>query len=267
MRLHNQQPHCFFSVKHSVKFEISHIWMGYNQLMVVKNGASPLICLRGVKKTYSGTAGEFPALKGIDLEINQGEFVSVTGKSGAGKTTLVNIITGVDHITAGEVWVGGELIHQMNESKRSRWRGSFMGVVYQTYQLLPNLTVLDNVMLPMDFCGYFKQKISPKKAIELLREVEIEEHANKIPANISGGQQQRVAIARALANDPPIIVADEPTGRLDSVTGETIFQIFERLSQQGKTILMVTHDTSLAKRTQRVLYLEDGCLTGEERNG
>jgi putative ABC transport system ATP-binding protein len=238
----------------------------YNQIMFVRNNAPLFIRLKGVKKTYIGAAGDFPALKGVDLEINEGEFVSVMGKSGAGKTTLVNMITGVDHLTAGEVWVGGVSIHQMDESKRSRWRGRSMGVVYQTFQLMPNLNLIDNVMLPMDFCGFFKQGVSPKRAMELLREVDIEEHAYKLPANISGGQQQRVAIARALANDPPVIVADEPTGRLDSVTGETIFQIFERLYQLGKTILMVTHDESLAIRTPRVLYLEDGCLVGEERN-
>lgn len=238
----------------------------YNQIMFVKNSAPPLIRLKGVKKTYIGAAGDFPALKGVDLEIYEGEFVSVMGKSGAGKTTLVNMITGVDHLTAGEVWVGGVSIHQMDESKRSRWRGRGMGVVYQTFQLMPNLNLIDNVMLPMDFCGFFKQGVSPKRAMELLREVDIEEHAYKLPANISGGQQQRVAIARALANDPPVIVADEPTGRLDSVTGETIFQIFERLYQLGKTILMVTHDESLAIRTPRVLYLEDGCLVGEEKH-
>ncbi|MCJ7532821.1 MAG: ABC transporter ATP-binding protein, partial [Anaerolineales bacterium] len=199
----------------------------------------PLIRLRGVRKTYRTAAGDFPALRGIDLDVYPGEFIGILGKSGAGKTTLVNLLTGVDHLTSGEIWVGGVPIHQLDENQLALWRGRNVGVVYQSFQLLPSLTLLDNIMLPMDFCGFFKPLISPARARELLRQVELEEHAYKLPTAISGGQQQRVAIARALANDPPVLVADEPTGRLDSITAETIFQIFTELIAQGKTIVMV----------------------------
>jgi len=220
----------------------------------------PLIRLRGVRKTYRTPAGDFPALRGIDLDVYPGEFVGILGKSGAGKTTLVNLLTGVDHLTSGEIWVGGEPIHQLDENHLALWRGRNVGVVYQTFQLLPSLTLLDNIMLPMDFCGYYKPLISSARARELLRQVELEDHAYKLPTAISGGQQQRVAIARALANDPPVLVADEPTGRLDSITAETIFQIFTELIAQGKTIVMVTHDLSLAERVSRPVWMSDGAI-------
>lgn len=220
----------------------------------------PLIRLRGVRKTYRTPAGDFPALRGIDLDVYPGEFVGILGKSGAGKTTLVNLLTGVDHLTSGEIWVGGVPIHQLDENRLALWRGRNVGVVYQTFQLLPSLTLLDNIMLPMDFCGYYKPLVSPARARELLRQVELEEHAYKLPTAISGGQQQRVAIARALANDPPVLVADEPTGRLDSITAETIFQIFTELIAQGKTIVMVTHDLSLAERVSRPVWISDGAI-------
>lgn len=221
------------------------------------------IRLRGVKKAYQTAAGEFFALKGIDADIYPGEFIGILGKSGAGKTTLVNLITGVDHLTEGEIWVGDIPVHSLNEDQAARWRGRNLGVIYQTFQLMPTLSVIENVMLPMDFAGRYRPFISRQRAMEILRQVELEEHADKLPANISGGQQQRVAIARALANDPPLIVADEPTGRLDSVTAETIFQIFERLIEQGKTIVMVTHDTTFAGRFSRVLWIADGKLVPE----
>lgn len=220
----------------------------------------PLIRLRGVRKTYRTPAGDFPALRGIDLDVYPGEFIGILGKSGAGKTTLVNLLTGVDHLTSGEIWVGGVPIHQLDENQLALWRGRNVGVVYQSFQLLPSLTLLDNIMLPMDFCGFFKPLISPARARELLRQVELEEHAYKLPTAISGGQQQRVAIARALANDPPVLVADEPTGRLDSITAETIFQIFTELIAQGKTIVMVTHDLSLAERVSHPVWMSDGAI-------
>ena len=220
----------------------------------------PLIRLRGVRKTYRTAAGDFPALRGIDLDVYPGEFIGILGKSGAGKTTLVNLLTGVDHLTSGEIWVGGVPIHQLDENQLALWRGRNVGVVYQSFQLLPSLTLLDNIMLPMDFCGFFKPLISPARARELLRQVELEEHAYKLPTAISGGQQQRVAIARALANDPPVLVADEPTGRLDSITAETIFQIFTELIAQGKTIVMVTHDLSLAERVSHPVWMSDGAI-------
>jgi len=220
----------------------------------------PLIRLRGVRKTYRTPAGDFPALRGIDLDVYPGEYVGILGKSGAGKTTLVNLLTGVDHLTSGEIWVGGVPIHQLDENQLALWRGRNVGVVYQSFQLLPSLTLLDNIMLPMDFCGFFKPLISPARARELLCQVELEDHAYKLPTAISGGQQQRVAIARALANNPPVLVADEPTGRLDSITAETIFQIFTELIAQGKTIVMVTHDLSLAERVSRPVWMSDGAI-------
>jgi putative ABC transport system ATP-binding protein len=224
------------------------------------NLLSPLIAMRGVVKVYMTAAGEFQALKGIDLEVYQGEFVGIIGKSGAGKTTLINMATGVDHLTTGEVWVQGTPVHRLGEDQLALWRGRNLGIVYQAFHLMPTLSLLDNIMLPMDLCGLFHNKKSPQRALELLRQVGLEGHAHKLPSEISGGQQQRVAIARALANDPPLIVADEPTGRLDSANAENIFQIFVSLVQQGKTILMVTHDNQLSQRVSRVLSIADGEL-------
>lgn len=220
----------------------------------------PLVYLHQVVKTYASAGGEVQALKGVSLEIQPGEFIAILGKSGAGKTTLVNMITGVDHVTSGEVWVDSLAIHKMNENQLAVWRGQNLGVIYQSFQLLPTLSLLDNVMLPMDLAGNYRPLKSAERAMTLLRDVELEEHAQKLPSAISGGQQQRVAIARALANDPSILVADEPTGRLDSVTAETIFHIFERLHQQGKTILVVTHDLTLAQRADRTITIIDGQL-------
>jgi putative ABC transport system ATP-binding protein len=223
----------------------------------------PIVELRDVVKTYSTEAGEFPALRGINLSIQPGEFLGIVGKSGAGKSTLLNMINGVDHLTSGEVNVrfgaDGVSVHRLSESDLSLWRGRTMGIVYQSFQLLSMLTLIDNVVLPMDLCGLYKPRESRERAMELLRLVEIEEHANKYPTQISGGQQQRVAIARALVNDPPILIADEPTGSLDSITADHIFDVFEHLvTDQGKTIIMVTHDNSLAPRFSRHLTLADG---------
>jgi putative ABC transport system ATP-binding protein len=224
-----------------------------------------------VVKVYSTAAGEFTALNGLNLQIDRGEFVGIVGKSGAGKSTLLNMITGVDHLTSGEVTVNSNgtpiSIHKMSEDGIALWRGQNLGVVYQSFQLLPMLTLVENIVLPMDLCGKFKPKQSRQRALELLRLVEIEDHADKLPSQISGGQQQRVAIARALANDPPILVADEPTGSLDSVTAEHIFEVFEHLvSGLGKTIIMVTHDQSLAPRFTRTLGIADGELIRPERS-
>lgn len=223
-----------------------------------KNGNPPLVRLRQVVKVYSNPAGDFRALKGITADVYPGEFVGIIGKSGAGKSTLLNMITGADALTSGEVTVGGVSVHSMSESRMALWRGRNLGVVHQTFQLLPMLSLLDNILLPMDFCGLYKVRASRKRAVELLRQMELEEHAYKLPSLISGGQQQRVAIARALANDPPILIADEPTGSLDSVTAETVFQVFEELVRQGKTIIMVTHDNTLAPRFSRILRISDG---------
>ena len=226
------------------------------------NKSTALIELRQVYKVYETAAGDFPALRGITAQVYPAEFLGVIGKSGAGKSTLLNMITGVDHLTAGEVifHTDGKTIsiQQLSEDELALWRGRSMGVVYQSFQLLPMLTLLENIQLPMDLCGLYQRGRSRQRALELLQLVELEEHAFKLPNFISGGQQQRVAIARALANDPPVIVADEPTGSLDSVTAEHVFQVFERLVEKGKTIIMVTHDNSLAPRFSRHLYIQDG---------
>jgi len=226
------------------------------------NGSKPtsehLVELRRVVKAYETEAGDFIALKGVDLTIDAGEFVAVVGKSGSGKSTMINMITGIDRPTSGEVYVNGTAIHTLNEDRMARWRGRNMGVVFQFFQLLPTLTVLENVMLPMDFCNVYARDERYDRAMELLRQVDIVEHAHKLPTAISGGQQQRAAIARALANDPPIIVADEPTGNLDSRTANDVSRLFEDLVAQGKTILMVTHDKDLASRAGRTITLADG---------
>ena len=223
----------------------------------------PIIELRDVVKVYRSEAGEFPALKGINISVESGEFLGIIGKSGAGKSTLLNMISGVDHLTSGEVLVRASSeeisIHALNEEQLALWRGRTIGVVFQSFQLLPMLTLLENVMLPMDLSGTYQPRISKERALELLRLVELEEHARKPPAYISGGQQQRVAIARALANDPPILIADEPTGSLDSLTAEHIFELFEHLVHyRGKTIVMVTHDNTLTPRFTHHLQLLDG---------
>ncbi|MGB7874077.1 MAG: ABC transporter ATP-binding protein [Anaerolineales bacterium] len=225
--------------------------------------APPLIDLHDVIKVYSTAAGDFTALKGINAQVQKGEFLGIIGKSGAGKSTLLNMITGVDDITTGEVVVrtnGSEKrVHQLDEDELALWRGQTMGIVYQSFQLLPMLSLIENVTLPMDLCGLYHPRRSKERALELLEMVELEEHAYKLPSFISGGQQQRVAIARALANDPPILIADEPTGSLDSVTSDHIFELFEQLvDEQGKTIIMVTHDKSIAPRFSRILRIADG---------
>ena len=222
----------------------------------------PLVAIRQVAKVYPTPDGGFPALRGVSAEVFPGEFVGVIGKSGAGKSTLLNMITGVDHLTSGQVVVQANghavSIHDLSESDLALFRGRTIGVVHQSFQLLPMLTLLENVMLPMDLTGRYRRRQSREQALELLRLVDIEDHAHKLPSSISGGQQQRVAIARSLANDPPLLVADEPTGSLDSVTAETVFDLFESLVAQGRTIVMVTHDHGLAPRFSRRLYLADG---------
>ena len=232
---------------------------------------SPIVELHEVVKVYSTEAGEFSALRGVSLSVNAGEFLGVVGKSGAGKSTLLNMINGVDHLTSGDVLVRSNsdevAVHRLDESQLALWRGRTMGVVYQSFQLLPMLTLIENIVLPMDLCGLYQPRESRARALDLLRLVEVEDHANKLPSQISGGQQQRVAIARALANDPPILVADEPTGSLDSITADHIFDVFEHLvTEQGKTIIMVTHDDSLAPRFSRHVTLADGEIVSDVDN-
>jgi ABC-type lipoprotein export system ATPase subunit len=224
---------------------------------------SHLIELREVVKTFRSAAGEFTALRGVDLEVDPGEFVAVIGKSGSGKSTLINMLTGIDRPTSGEVYVGGMAVHRLNEGQLAAWRGRNVGLIFQFFQLLPTLTVVENVMLPMDFCGMYERRERRPRAMELLKQMDLAEQANKLPAALSGGQQQRVAIARALANDPPILVADEPTGNLDSKTAASVFELFERLAEGGKTILMVTHDRDLAQRVTRTVVITDGEIIEE----
>jgi ABC-type lipoprotein export system ATPase subunit len=227
------------------------------------NGNHSLIELRNVVKNYKTTAGDFPALKGINLDMKAGEFVSVIGKSGSGKSTLLNMITGIDRPSAGEVVVNNTALHTLSENQIALWRGRNLGIVFQFFQLLPTISVIENVMLPMDFCNTYPMRQREKRALELLALVDLSEHAYKLPTALSGGQQQRVAIARALANDPPIIIADEPTGNLDSKTADNIFQLFNDLVAQGKTIIIVTHDSGLAKRAERTALIADGEIVNE----
>ncbi|HSQ38530.1 MAG TPA: ATP-binding cassette domain-containing protein [Anaerolineales bacterium] len=225
---------------------------------------SHMIETRGIVKTFKNAAGEFIVLKGIDLTIGRGEFVSIVGKSGSGKSTLLNMITGIDHPTAGQMIVGGlDIYHNMGESQRSRWRGKNLGIVFQFFQLLPMLTLLENVMLPMDYADMFDFDARPQRAKEMLALVGLESQASKLPAAVSTGQQQAAAIARALACDPPLLVADEPTGNLDSKSADAIIDLFEKLVSEGKTILMVTHDPSLTSRTDRNIIISDGELIDE----
>ena len=227
------------------------------------NGKHPLIDLHRIQKSYRTAVGDYPALRNIDLHINAGEFVSVIGKSGSGKTTLINMITGIDRPSAGEVWVNGTAVHTLRENQMARWRGKNLGIVFQFFQLLPMISVVENIMLPMDFCNSYPLRQRAERALHLLDLVGLKDHAYKLPTALSGGQQQRVAIARALANDPPIVIADEPTGNLDSKTAESVFTLFNELIAQGKTIIIVTHDSGLAKRTNRTALIADGEIVNE----
>lgn len=222
-----------------------------------------LIDIQNVVKIFDTAAGQFTALRGVDLQVQAGEFVAVVGKSGSGKSTLSNMMTGIDRPTEGDVFVAGTPVHKLNENQIASWRGRNVGVVFQFFQLLPTLTVLENIMLPMDFCNMYKPSERRERALELLEKVEMTEEADKLPTAISGGQQQRVAIARALANDPPIIIADEPTGNLDSRTADAVFGLFEQLVDGGKTILMVTHDDDLAQRVSRTVTIADGQIIND----
>jgi ABC-type lipoprotein export system ATPase subunit len=229
------------------------------------NGSSNgyMIDLHDVHKYYKTPVGDFQALKSIDLQIYPGDFVSIIGKSGSGKSTLLNMITGIDRPTTGEVYVNGQAVHELNENRMARWRGKNLGIVFQFFQLLPTISVIENIMLPMDFCRTYPMREREKRAMDLLAMVELADHAYKLPTALSGGQQQRIAIARALANDPPVVIADEPTGNLDSKTAESVFAMFNQLVAQGKTIIIVTHDSALAKQTHRTALIADGEIVNE----
>ena len=226
-----------------------------------------LIGLQGVVKTYETGAGELTVLKDVTLQVQPGEFVGVVGPSGSGKSTLLNMITGIDRPTSGEVYVSGKAVHEMSENQLARWRGRHVGVIFQFFQLLPTLSIVENVMLPMDFCKVYRRRERKEKAMHLLEQVAIADQAHKLPSALSGGEQQRAAIARALANDPPLVVADEPTGNLDTATANEVFALFEDLVSQGKTLMVVTHDRSLSSRTERVIHLLDGRIHRDQNNG
>jgi len=235
-----------------------------DSVLKVESESQAMIELRGLVKRFSNAAGEFTVLKGVDLTIKRGEFVSIVGKSGSGKSTLLNMVTGIDHPTEGRVVVNGTDIYTgVSESRRSKWRGKNLGIVFQFFQLLPMLTLLENVMLPMDYVDMYDFDERPVRAMELLKLVGLEKFANKLPVLVSTGQQQLAAIARAMACDPPLLVADEPTGNLDSRSADTIIRLFEGFVSQGKTIVMVTHDPSLTSRTHRNIVISDGELIDE----
>jgi putative ABC transport system ATP-binding protein len=225
--------------------------------------AENIISLQAVTKVYKTKAGPLEALKGVDFEAPQGNFVAVVGPSGSGKSTLINMITGIDRPSTGEVYVAGERLTKMSENQVAKWRGKNVGVVFQFFQLLPTLTVLENVIMPMNYVRTYPGQ-RKQRGLELLERVNLADVAHKYPSQISGGQQQRAAIARALANDPQIIVGDEPTGNLDSISAALMFSLFEELVEAGKTIVMVTHDKDLAGQVPRVVEVRDGRILKSE---
>ena len=227
------------------------------------NAQTPAIQLHQVVKRFKNAAGEFTALRGVNLAICPGDFVAIVGKSGSGKSTLLNMITGIDHPTSGQVLVDGVDIYKKSESERALWRGRNLGIVFQFFQLLPMLNLLENVILPMDYCNVFTPAERPTRAMQLLEMVGLSEQAHKLPASVSSGQQQAAAIARALATDPPVVVADEPTGNLDSRSADAIISLFDQMVAQGKTIILVTHDPSITRRTARTLIISDGEIIDE----
>ncbi|MBI5294478.1 MAG: ABC transporter ATP-binding protein [Chloroflexi bacterium] len=228
------------------------------QNQVQAKNEARLIELRNVVKAYDVAGGKFVALKNVDMQVGAGEFVAVVGKSGSGKSTLINMITGIDNPTSGEVLVAATPVHELDHEQLAVWRGKNVGVVFQFFQLLPTLTVMENIVLPMDFCGTFPARERNARALALLEKVGIAEQADKLPSDLSGGQQQRAAIARALANDPQILVADEPTGNLDSHTSDAVMQLFAGLAAEGKTVVMVTHERDLTRFFTRTITLADG---------
>ena len=223
-----------------------------------------MIDVRNLVKRFAVGEGEVTVLKNISFQVKQGEFLSIVGPSGSGKSTLINMFTGIDRPSEGEIEVGGTKIDEMNEGQLAQWRGQNLGLVFQFFQLLPALSLVDNVILPMDFANKFERKERRERAMGLLDTVGLSEHANKLPSMVSGGQQQRAAIARALANDPPLIVGDEPTGNLDSASSERMVDLFFQLVEEGKTLIMVTHDQAIARRTPRMIEIADGQIIRDE---
>jgi putative ABC transport system ATP-binding protein len=232
-----------------------------------KNGTKPIVQIKDVVKSFPVGNSEVTILKGISFEVKNGEFVSIVGPSGNGKSTLLNMVTGIDRPTAGEVIVTGREVHKMSENKLAAWRGEYVGIIFQFFQMLPALSLLQNIILPMDFAHKYTPKERRERAMLLREIVGLADQAEKLPSLVSGGQQQRAAIARALANDPPLLVGDEPTGNLDSRTAGDVFDLFSQLVEQGKTMLMVTHDKELARRVPRVVEITDGKITRDEYAG
>ena len=248
---------------------MKHISSNHRQALSppFKDSRRALIDLRGVSKSYQNAARTFTALRNVDIQVEAGEFVAIVGKSGSGKSTLLNMLTGIDRSTTGEVWVNGTPVHTMNEERTAIWRGSNVGVVFQFYQLMPTLTVVENVMMPMDFCNTYPVRERRGRALRLLEQVGVADQADKFPATLSGGQQQRVAIARALANNPPILVADEPTGNLDSRMADAVLTLFQQLAADGKTVIIVTHERDIIPWVTRVVTLADGQIVDNAVNG
>jgi putative ABC transport system ATP-binding protein len=235
--------------------------------MVSANGNGHLVKLINIVKSFPVGDGEVTVLKGLSFNVDNGEFVSIVGPSGNGKSTLLNMITGIDRPTSGDVVVNELEINKMSENRLAAWRGQHVGIVFQFFQMLPALSLMQNIILPMDFARKYSQRERRERAMELLETVGLADQAHKLPSMVSGGQQQRAAIARALANDPDLIVADEPTGNLDSRTANDVFDLFMKLVEQGKTMLMVTHDKELARRVPRVVEIIDGKITRDEYVG
>ncbi len=229
--------------------------------------AEPIVQVKDVVKTFPMGNGEITILKGISFDVKDGEFLSIVGPSGNGKSTLLNMVTGIDRPTQGQVVVAGNTVNRMSEDALARWRGEHLGIIFQFFQMLPGLSILNNVILPMDLAGKYKPKERRERAMHLLEMVGLADQANKLPALVSGGQQQRAAIARALANDPPLIVADEPTGNLDSASARAIFDLFQQLVKDGKTMMMVTHDKELARQVPRRIEIMDGRITRDDYIG
>jgi putative ABC transport system ATP-binding protein len=228
------------------------------------NTTTPIITLTAATKAFAVRNGQpCQALRGISLNIARGEYVAVLGKSGSGKSTLLNLIAGLDRPSTGAIQVAGTALAGMNENALARWRGANVGVVFQFFQLLPTLTVAENIILAMELVCTVESTRRRARALDLLARVGLSDQAHKLPSMLSGGQQQRAAIARALANDPPIVLADEPTGNLDSETAADINALFTQLVEQGKTLLIVTHDANLAQVATRVIKLKDGAVIAD----
>ncbi len=226
-----------------------------------------VVQIKDVVKSFKVGDGEVTILKGLSFDVKDGEFVSIVGPSGNGKSTLLNMITGIDRPTDGNVLVTGRDLNNMSENQLAAWRGEHVGIIFQFFQMLPALSLLQNVILPMDFANKYKTKERRERAMHLLETVDLADQAHKLPSMVSGGQQQRAAIARALANDPPLLVGDEPTGNLDTRTAQDVFELFSQLVESGKSMLMVTHDKELASRVPRVVEITNGKITRDEYVG